>query len=167
MKGRPPKPTETKRKTGNPGKRKLPDNTLTAGRGRPKPPATLTPAAVEIWNELIPQLEEAGTLDRADGIALEVLVTAVAIMRQAAEMLPKGNGTGLVIQQPSGRVAADPHFVVWQQAAGVARQFAEQFGLTPSARARLGMAGVTGRAPDADDDVPSSHRKMRVINGGK
>lgn len=166
MKGRPPKPTETKKKAGNPGKRELPDNVVTAGRGQPPKPATLGAQASAVWDEVVPLMEQAGTLDKADGAALEVFCTALAISRQAADMLPRGNGTGLVIQQPSGRYAADPHFNVWKDAATVVRQFAEQFGLTPSARARLGVLGAGARPEDLDTDIGPSPR-LRKIDGGR
>lgn len=166
-KGRPPKPTETKKAQGNRGKRKLPENVLVAGRELPDPPEHMRPGAREVWADVVPMLADAGVLDKVDGLALEVLCEAVELRRLAADILQRGNGTGLVIVQPSGRVAPDPHFTVWKDASTVVRQFAEQFGLSPSARARLGGAGVQAASPAAvDPDIGPSPR-LRALDGGK
>ena len=49
--GRPPKPTEIKRRTGNPGKRPLPEPvSIVAGlEGVPEPPAGLAMAGLTVW----------------------------------------------------------------------------------------------------------------------
>lgn len=166
-KGRPPKPTEAKKRAGNPGKRKQPENVLVGGRTAPEPPADLRPGALKAWREVVPLLIDAGVLDTVDRQTLAVYCTAVELNELAASILASGNGTGLVIVQPSGRVAPDPHFAVWKDTATVIRQFAEQFGLTPSARARLGHGGVSGAAPVAvDPDIGASPR-LRAVPGGK
>ena len=52
--GRPPKPVELKRATGNPGKRKLPElsvvSILPMAHHTPEPPANLGENGTELWN---------------------------------------------------------------------------------------------------------------------
>ena len=56
QRGRPPKPVELKRKTGNPGKRKLPDpmevELLPQAEGIPEPPRPLLKPGRRLWDEV-------------------------------------------------------------------------------------------------------------------
>lgn len=56
QRGRPPKPTEQKRLTGNPGKRKLPDQNeivlLPSAYNIPEPERPLMPAGREMWDRV-------------------------------------------------------------------------------------------------------------------
>lgn len=165
MRGRPPKPTETKRNAGNRRKEKLPDPVTVAGRGTIPPPEHLTETARDIWREVEPELANAGVTDAVDRYALEIFCTAVAITRQAVEAVNAAGGQ-MTVTQPSGRVAPSPHFAVWKDATATARQYAEQLGLTPSARARLGVAGKQGASiEDLDLEIGVAPR-FRVVDGG-
>jgi hypothetical protein len=55
MTGRPPKPTERKRKAGNPGKRPIrePLSILPAIEGPPKPPESLEDAGMALWDHVL------------------------------------------------------------------------------------------------------------------
>lgn len=165
-KGRPPKPTEAKKRAGNPGKRPLPENVQVGGRGVPERRKGMSARVRAIWEEVVPLMDPA-VLDRADAVALEAFCLAVLAMRDAERRLTtSGKGGGFLVTQPSGRVARHPAFDIFDRSASIVRQYAEQFGLTPSARARLGMGGAMGKPPEHDDQIGPSPR-LRSIEGGR
>lgn len=167
MRGRPPKPTETKKRAGNPGKRKLPDNVLVGGRGAPTPRKGMPAKVRKVWDEVLALIDPA-VLDKADAPALEALCVWLVAMRDAErQLLSTGKAGGFTIKQPSGRHARSPSFDVLDAATKNVRQLGEQFGLTPAARARLGNAGAQGKPASADPDVPPSNRKLRALQGGR
>lgn len=165
--GRPPKPTEQKRREGNPGKRKLPDNVIVGRRGAPTPRRGMSAKTRKVWDELVAVIEPS-VLDQADAVALEALAGWVVAMRDAQRVVHSaGKNGGLTITQPSGRQARSPMVDVLDTATKNVRQLAEQFGLTPSARARLGGAGFVGpSAASVDPDIGESPR-LRKIDGGR
>lgn len=167
--GRPPKPVETKRAEGNPGKRPLPDAVVMGGRGLPDPPPGLSDVATELWQYHVPMMADAGVLDRVDGPMLGVFFEAWAAAVVAARHM---QADGPVVFDPNdftGEMKArkNPAVTAWKEAAAVMRQFGEQFGLTPSARARLGMVGVQGRDLTLDPDIPSAPATLRALDGGR
>jgi P27 family predicted phage terminase small subunit len=127
----------------------------------------MTSAALVVWEEIAPMLHTSGVLDRVDARMLAMFCEATAQAELARQMMEAArNSTGLVVQQPSGRVAPDPHFTVWKDAVAAARQLAEQFGLTPSARARLGIGAQTqAQIAQIDEHVGQSPR-LRAVDGG-
>lgn len=164
--GRPPKPTEAKRKAGNPGKRKLPDNVQVGGRGIPTPRKGMSAKVQTVWREIV-ALIDPDVLDKADAIMLEALCMAVLAMREAEKQLVKtGKDGGFLVTQPSGRVARHPAFDVFTHSASTVRQLSEHFGMSPSARARLGVSGEKGKRPETDPDIGPSPR-LRKIDGGR
>lgn len=133
-KGRPPKPAEQKRKTGNPGKRKMPDlaavATLPAAVGPPEPPRPLGTAGKSLWErawehgrtwmaptdvELLAMTCE--QLDERQALRLKVLRDGDWRERAALRALDKAIHDGL-----------------------------SMLGFTPTDRARLGVAEVTARS---------------------
>jgi P27 family predicted phage terminase small subunit len=80
-------------------------------------------------------------LDRA---SLAVYCSAVAEFEQASAVLRKN---GRTFETPNGFLQARPEVAMMHRSAAIIRMFAEQFGLTPSARTRLGKDVV-----DEDDD---------------
>jgi P27 family predicted phage terminase small subunit len=85
-------------------------------------------------------------IDRA---SLAVYCSAVAEFEQASAVLRE---KGRTFTTPNGFIQARPEVAMTHQAAQLIRMFAEQFGLTPSARVRLGKADDE---LDADDGVLS------------
>lgn len=143
--GRPPKPTALKLVEGNKGKRAInssePDpaylNDLT-------PPAWLSPAAAEVWNEVAPKLRAAKVLTELDVQALAMGCVAIAQYRrsvgQVGDDLVKAQHKETDLGEP---VAVGEHVNPWlivqsmtyKQAMGIF----QQFGLTPAARSRIAI----------------------------
>ena len=131
--GRPPKPAEQKRRTGNPGKRKLPDLAAVTPlpvSGSPDPPRPLGMAGSALWERawshgkawmaetdaelLILTCEQ---LDERQALRLTVLTDGDWRERAALRALDKAVQDGL-----------------------------SMLGFTPTDRARLGLAEVTARS---------------------
>ena len=129
--GRPPKPNEVKRATGNPGKRALPElavvTPLPMAREVPEPPATLGPDGRRLW-------------DRAWSAAItwlspdsdwEAIETACRIADDLAAARTKYRAT---LEAADGRVLVQLN-----------KSYADALsalGFNPTARSRLGVAEV-------------------------
>jgi len=126
--------------------------------GTPRMPDWLDDDAKAAWKQLVPQLREMGVLTRIDGNALARYCTtwaawrkAVAFIREKGDMYPLRDENGAV-----------KYFQQWPQVA-ISHKLATQltrleqeFGMTPSSRARLQMPERKG----ADD------AKERFFNAG-
>ncbi|WP_028711367.1 MULTISPECIES: phage terminase small subunit P27 family [unclassified Paracoccus (in: a-proteobacteria)] len=101
----------------------------------PPAPAYLTSQAKAEWRRVLPLLVARGVITKADMSGVEAYCTAAGAVRQIAEIInampvPDLKLAGLQIR--------------YMQAA---RQFAAEYGLTPTSRARMGAGG------DGDDDT--------------
>ena len=140
MGGRPPKPVEVKRMTGNPGKRKLPTDTPKPRvRSLSVPRGQLSAQGKRVWRQLAPVLASTGLLTEADQLALLFLCHAADVAMQAqAELeqvgLTQVDDKGVIRPTPQVRIAKD-----WQQ---MFLRWAVEFGLTPSARGKLHVEGA-------------------------
>lgn len=147
MKGRVPKPVEQKMREGNPGQRKLPAP-LRLRVGGVLKPDDLPPAASELWDELVPILDNANVLNRVDAAALQ----ALCIQWERAEQARRAIKTeGLFTLGSAGQLAEHPALQVERQAHQLMLRFAEQFGITPVARARIAAAAAVVNASMADE----------------
>ncbi|MBI5289269.1 MAG: phage terminase small subunit P27 family [Chloroflexi bacterium] len=122
--------------------RKRETREVKAPAGPPDAPAWLNPDARAAWDELLPMLEGMGVLARIDGRALSRYCHLWARWRKA-EMFIAERGEMYPIKDDSGQVKC---FQQWPQVA-IAHRLAQQltrleqeFGMTPSARARLQLA---------------------------
>jgi phage terminase small subunit len=93
-KGRPPKPTPTRRREGGTEKqgaishRPLPEPVVVAGRNVPiAAPADIPEDARALWEEIVRQLAEAGIIDRIDLPMLREYCVQYARARQAARLI--------------------------------------------------------------------------------
>jgi len=143
MKGRKPKPTQVKKLTGNPGKRKLNER-------EPQPPAPelrapdwLVNQAKKEWDRLAPLLARVKVLTQADRDALAAICQLQAQVIEATETLRK-SGTILEKEifsrkgEPLGEILVlHPANKVQMDCIKQLRSLWEQFGLTPSSRARV------------------------------
>ncbi|MCK6466351.1 MAG: phage terminase small subunit P27 family [Phycisphaerae bacterium] len=107
--------------------------------GPPDPPAWLDADARAAWDELLPMLEGMGVLTRVDGRALSRYCHLWARWRKAEAFIAE-RGEMYPIKDDDGQVKC---FQQWPQVA-IAHRLAQQltrleqeFGMTPSARARL------------------------------
>ncbi len=137
-----PKPTNLKVLAGNPGKRELNMNEPKPEieKELPKPPAFLSTYAKKEWKRIAPVLHDMGLLTKADYAALagycqcyDRWVTAEKTIR--AKM--KANKGQLTFATESGYVQQIPEIGISNQAMKEMRNFAKEFGLTPSSRTNL------------------------------
>jgi P27 family predicted phage terminase small subunit len=136
MRGPKPKPIEQRRREGNPSNRKLPTEVALRETGIAKP-ADLPAAASKLWDDVVPVLEEARVLNRIDTAALTALCVQWHRAEQARQVLA---AEGLFALGSTGQVTEHPALAVERQAHMMFIRFAEQFGITPVARARIAAA---------------------------
>lgn len=148
--GRPPTPTYLKILRGNPGQRRLPQNEPKPDilANVPDPPAFLEDYAREEWLRIAAQLCRLGLLTAVDIHPLAAYCQSYARWRTAEEVLaemkrddPKGRG--LMLRAGNGSAMHNPLVQVATRASMDMLRFAVEFGLTPSARARI-AAGPDG-----------------------
>ena len=150
QRGRKPKPTKLKVHRGNPGRRKLPAHEPEPEQGIPEPPDWLSPVARQEWERVVPKLAEIGLLTKVDGFVLEAYCTCYAHWLQCEEAIDK---IGMVYSPSSKRrskyLQQVPHVTLAQKYLALARAFATELGLSPSARARP----FPPREGDTDDPL--------------
>jgi P27 family predicted phage terminase small subunit len=148
-----PKPTKLKLLEGNPGKRKLNKNEPRPANISSTCPDWLLDGAKKEWKRLSPQLEALGILTDIDRAAFAGYCQSFAKWK-AAEQFLKKHGTTYKIpkRDRDGNVvsvymAPFPEVAIARASLEQLRQFAAEFGLTPSSRGRLSLAGE-----DLDDE---------------
>jgi P27 family predicted phage terminase small subunit len=139
--GRPPKPTEQHQREGTFRKDRHNLPVVLGARGVPDLPAHLSEEATEVWNLLVADLRESGVLDKTDALAIEAVAVLVERARQARRALAE---EGLFQTTARGGSMLNPAVKLERDSWSLLKQYAEQLGLTPSARARLGLMGLEG-----------------------
>lgn len=152
--GRPPKPVELKVISGNPGKRRLPTETIKAPPSKPRRPAWLSRYGRAAWEYVTPELDDLGLLARADRDALAMLCEAAGNFRAATEDVAR---RGILVEGDKGRTVKNPALQVQRDAARTFATFSSMLGVSPGDRARLlgaaenptgrgagGIAGILG-----------------------
>lgn len=113
----------------------------------PKCPPGVSPAVRAIWNYTVRELAHMGTTFAADRDALLCYCEAVVTHRKASALLAKSD---VLIKGVHGKPVRNPALQIQRDAAQTIRAFAQEFGLTPSARARIEVGGQD----DGQDDNP-------------
>ncbi|MCP4249376.1 MAG: phage terminase small subunit P27 family [bacterium] len=119
--------------------------------GQPDRPDWLDADAQAAWEELVPMLESMGVLSRIDGHALSRYCRLWSRWRKAEEFLDQ-KGDMYPLKDESGQVK---YFQQWPQvsiAAKLAQQLTrleQEFGMTPSARARIQIQRSASERPNA------------------
>ena len=155
MKGRRPTPTNLKVLHGNPGKRPLNTHEPKPPPAAPAMPHTMSSEAEREWRRVVPVLDRLGLLTKVDRGALVLYCTAYGQAIEADKMIQR-HGAVLVIEgeryrNEEGEVVIvptpvkNPYVAVYREAAALAKAYQVEFGLTPSARARL-------KSPEEADD---------------
>lgn len=143
--GPPPKPTQLKLLTGNPGKRAI--NHAEPKPAKPKkakaPPSWLPPDGKREWKRVVPELDRLGLLTKVDYASMEAYCNAYARALEAGRRVKE---SGLTIVTDKGFVIQHPAVSIERLAWAQVRQFAGQFGLTPSSRTSI----KTDATPPAD-----------------
>jgi P27 family predicted phage terminase small subunit len=112
-------------------------------------PAHLSKDAKKWWSEVAPVLAEAGILERVDRYILACAASAygdiMAMDRVLASEGPFTTGS-------MGQVVEGPWVKIRRDAMATFERFSNHLALSPVARARLGLAHLTGRALMAEMD---------------
>lgn len=143
-----PKPAHLKLILGNPGKRAVPKNEPRPEAGDlPDAPEFLTKEARQEWDRVSLQLFRLGMLTAIDVASLAAYCQAygrwVIAERHIADMAKRDpNTSGLMIRTTNGNAIQNPLVGTSNKAASDMVRYASEFGLTPSARARLAIGPV-------------------------
>lgn len=140
---------------------------LIAGRPTPselaEPPAHLPDAAKAFWRETVLQLVEIGMVDRVDIPALEMLSVQYARICSIREVIDE---VGFFARGSTGQITEHPALKIEREATALFLKLAEHYGLTPIARARLGLAEVHRRSLAAELDGALGSPDLRPIGHG-
>lgn len=148
MRGRKPKPVEQRRLEGgrDVSHRSTPEPLLVAGRPAHEfddPPADLPLDGREFWRTTVSRLIDVGMLDLVDEVALRMLSTQYARWVQAGRVVAID---GHFVRGSVGQLREHPAIRIEREAHASYLKTAEQFGLTPMARTRLGLAELHRRS---------------------
>jgi P27 family predicted phage terminase small subunit len=162
--GRPPKPAEVKRREGNPGKRAIQQPIVVSGRvvtpdNLPTPPLHLDERGQALFTEYVNELVGAGIFDLSDTPALEAMCEAQREAENAYAVLQR---EGHTVRGYRSTLVVHPAYKVWRDSRTIWLRYAEQFALTPSARARLGLAGLMGRKLSDELKLPPHPRANKA-----
>lgn len=137
MRGRKPIPTAIKEMKGTIEKSRILANemTVTINNDIPKAPEELNEEAVKIWNEVCRELKNNGLLAVVD---LGLVQAYCAELSQYKEALRQIDKTGPLVISPSGYPMVSPWQTIRRQSLKAAMDLGQLFGVTPSARTRIG-----------------------------
>lgn len=111
---------------------------------RPKCPKYLSKTARREWKRIVPELDRMGLLTCVDGAALECYCNAYSNMVEAQKAVDE---KGFTMFGAKG-ITKRPEVAVVEKAQALIRTFCVEFGLTPSARARM---AIPGKAEEEDE----------------
>ena len=140
--GRKPKPTALRLVGGNAGRRPLNKNEPKPELSQPTPPAFLNDDAKVEWSRICETLYKVGLMTELDRGALAACCQAYGRWAQAeralARMSDKDELTrALMIKTSNGNAIQNPLVGIANKAAADYVKYAVEFGMTPSARARV------------------------------
>ena len=137
--GRPPKPTEQKRRNGNPGQRKLPDlkNVIALAPIKADAPLHLSEAGAKMWADVRAMAPWIATTDG------KLLIELCEKMDKKYELREKLAASDYVLYTDKGYAYANPLFGMLNTVEGDIVKLLSLLGLTPIDRSKLGVAEVT------------------------
>lgn len=135
--GRKPKPTKLKLVTGNPGKRALPKNEPKPNAEiLPKPPSILKGEELKEWKRLGKELFRLGLLTDVDRSTFASYCVAWGSFVKAQQEIKK---RGMIMKTKGGNLIQNPYLAIRNKSMEHMNKFGAEMGLSPSARARLGV----------------------------
>jgi P27 family predicted phage terminase small subunit len=111
-------------------------------------PEAASKAVQEIWDYTITELAYMGIVHASDRDALLAYCEAVVAHRAASKVIAN---SAILIRGIHGNMVRNPALQIQRDAAHTIRAFAQEFGLTPSARTRI---EVRGKGNDDDAGNP-------------
>ena len=142
--GRKPKPTALRLVGGNAGKRKINKSEPKPELAQPMPPAFLIDDAKVEWGRVCGSLYKVGLMTELDRGALAACCQAYGRWAEAERELALMN---LTVTTSNGNAIQNPLVGIANKAAADYVKYAVEFGMTPSARAR-----VTASTNDKQED---------------
>jgi P27 family predicted phage terminase small subunit len=131
--------------------RPQPEIVQVGGRATPEelaePPEHLPADAKDYWRRDVQKLIDVGIVDRVDIGGLEALCIAYARATQAGRVV---KSEGLLTQGSIGQLREHPAVRIERDAWNMYQRLAEQYGITPLGRTRLGLADLSRRSMAAD-----------------
>jgi P27 family predicted phage terminase small subunit len=109
-------------------------------------PRWLSDEAKKVWRRTVKQLAQMGVLYESDGDALAAYCEAVSRHAAASKMV---QAEGILVEGRNGLLVKNPAVQVARDAEATIKSFAQEFGLTPSARTRIKVDRADG--DDLDD----------------
>jgi|GEM_PF-2440647 P27 family predicted phage terminase small subunit len=112
------------------------------------PPRGMPKEARQFWKKYAPMLDRAGMVRASDIPAFEILAMTYATIKDAEKEITE---RGLLVDGARGGLVKNPAISILNAARQQFRLMASDFGLTPSARERLG-----GQVPQDEPDPMES-----------
>lgn len=141
-----PKPTALRKLTGNPSNRPMNAEPEPAIPARvPGPPSWLGPLGADVWTRNAPILFAVNCLTLADLDNFALLCEAHQELHDAMADIAE---RGMIVLSHNGSVYQNPAVGIKHKAIGLIRQFGNDFGMSPAAR-----AGLKSDAVEALDDL--------------
>jgi P27 family predicted phage terminase small subunit len=121
-------------------------NEPVARSGKIEPPPGMGAEARVVFANVVAELEHMRIASPADADSIACYAEAVAKHREASALLAR---SPVLVKGLHGNLVRNPALIVQRDAAQQIRAFAQEFGLTPSARAR-----IDSNRDDGDADNP-------------
>lgn len=160
--GPPPKPDALKKREGTYRKDRSVAHALELPPGVPPCPKALPADAKKIWAELAGNEKWRVVLATADAFGLELLVKHMSLERKFASRAHAQP----IVKTPFGP-KPNPAAAEARKEGALVKQLLAEFGLTPSARSRVGKPAGAGPAQPSADGTPLVGPGLRAIDGGK
>lgn len=145
--GRPPTPTERKRRTGNPGHRPLPEPVVhlaavSAVSAIPPPPETLADTGRAVWD----RLWTAGQAWLSPATDVDIMTRLCEAHEEREALREAIAEEGYMVAGSMGQRRANPLLSEVRALESQMTKWESLCGFTPTDRARLGMAEVKARS---------------------
>jgi P27 family predicted phage terminase small subunit len=149
--GRKPKPTVDKKLAGNPGNRPINENEPQFKKPKTtRAPVGLPKEVNAFWRKYAVELIERGVMTGQDIPAFLMMANHYTTAQKCFDLIQK---LGLAVEDKNGSLRKNPLLQVARDNSTSFRLYANEFGLTPSARTRLEI-------PAPDDNEKSLSEKM-------
>ena len=129
-----PLPNSVKAARGTLRKHRMTPGSPVPKPGTPSAPDFLTADARREWKRLVPLLRARGLLELVDRAALACYCSAWGDIVDASRVIAEQGST---CSSPRGQLVSHPDLRRLEKARQTLRQFASEFGLSPSARTRV------------------------------